>query len=203
MEQTLENGIADNLLHNIFNDLSVGLELYDKDGLMIDVNYSRLRSMGIKDKKDILGYNLFNYTSFSDEIKEQVRKGETVRFMAKYNFDDVRHLFPTNLSGIKFFEITVSFVHNEKSEIMNYMVISQDVTERVLWQNKYDNGSVVILGGLSLVNSLHAYTFASLKRKKLISTTPLNDALNALILALNASAAAFVLLFTKKFRILS
>ena len=65
MEQTLVNGIADNLLHNIFNDLSVGLELYDKDGLMIDVNYSRLRSMGIKDKKDILGYNLFNYTSFS------------------------------------------------------------------------------------------------------------------------------------------
>ena len=74
MEQTLENGIADNLLHNIFNDLSVGLELYDKDGLMIDVNYSRLRSMGIKDKKDILGYNLFNYTSFSDEIKEQVKQ---------------------------------------------------------------------------------------------------------------------------------
>ena len=70
-------------------------------------------------------------------------------------------------------------------------------------ERKQTNGSVVILGGLSLVNSLHAYTFASLKRKKLISTTPLNDALNALILALNASAAAFVLLFTKKFRILS
>ena len=139
MEQTLENGIADNLLHNIFNDLSVGLELYDKDGLMIDVNYSRLRSMGIKDKKDILGYNLFNYTSFSDEIKEQVRKGETVRFMAKYDFDDLCRLFPTNLSGIKFFEITVSFVHNDKSEITNYMVITQDITERVLWQNKYDN----------------------------------------------------------------
>ena len=70
-------------------------------------------------------------------------------------------------------------------------------------ERKQTNGSVVILGGLSLVNSLHAYTFASLKRKKLISTTPLNDALNALILALNASAAAFVLLFTKKFKILS
>lgn len=130
---------TDNLLHNIFNDLSVGLELYDKDGLMIDVNYSRLRSMGIKDKKDILGYNLFNYTSFSDEIKEQIRKGETVRFMAKYDFDDLCRLFPTNLSGIKFFEITVSFVHNDKSEITNYMVITQDITERVLWQNKYDN----------------------------------------------------------------
>lgn len=139
MEQTLVNGIADNFLHNIFNDLSVGLELYDKDGLMIDVNYSRLRSMGIKDKKDILGYNLFNYISFSDEIKEQIRKGETVRFVAKYDFETLRRLFPTHLSGIKFFEITVSFVHNDKSEITNYMVITQDVTERVLWQNKYDN----------------------------------------------------------------
>lgn len=139
MEQTLVNGIADNLLHNIFNDLSVGLELYDKDGLMIDVNYSRLRSMGIKDKKDILGHNLFNYTSFSDEIKEQIRKGETVRFVAKYDFDALRRLFPTYLSGTKYFEITVSFVHNEKSEVTNYMVITQDVTERVLWQNKYDN----------------------------------------------------------------
>lgn len=139
MEQTLVNGIADNLLHNIFNDLSVGLELYDKDGLMIDVNYSRLRSMGIKDKKDILGHNLFNYTSFSDEIKEQIRKGETVRFVAKYDFDALRRLFLTYLSGTKYFEITVSFVHNEKSEVTNYMVITQDVTERVLWQNKYDN----------------------------------------------------------------
>ena len=64
-------------------------------------------------------------------------------------------------------------------------------------------GSVVILGGLIFVTSIYAYTFASLKRKNLISTTPLNDALNALILSLNASAAAFVLLFTKKFKILS
>ena len=139
MEQTLVNGIADNFLHNIFNDLSVGLELYDKDGLMIDVNYLRLRSMGIKDKKDILGHNLFNYTCFSEEIKEQVRKGETVRFVAKYDFDALHRLFPTYLSGTRFFEITVSFVHNEKSEITNYLVITQDVTERVLWQNKYDN----------------------------------------------------------------
>ena len=59
--------------------------------------------------------------------------------MAKYDFETLRRLFPTHLSGIKFFEITVSFVHNDKSEITNYMVITQDVTERVLWQNKYDN----------------------------------------------------------------
>ena len=101
-------------------------------------------------------------------------------------FEDIKHVYYYSLELGKIFST-------------NY---DKDVARAklALWYNK---GSVVILGGLSLVNSLHAYTFASLKRKKLISTTPLNDALNALILALNASAAAFVLLFTKKFRILS
>lgn len=69
--------------------------------------------------------------------------------------------------------------------------------------NQMLNGSVRKFGGLTLVNLSYAYTFANLKRKNFISTTPLNDALKALILALKASAAAFVLLLTKKFRILS
>jgi len=88
-------------------------------------------------------------------------------------------------------------------QIIKRLWNEEDILKTGTKDKAKDMGSVVILGGLSLVNSLHAYTFASLKRKKLISTTPLNDALNALILALNASAAAFVLLFTKKFKILS
>ena len=98
------------------------------------------------------------------------------------------------------------WLDNDK-ELDNYIfIMTRNIVLNIFKHQQVEQeyqGSVVILGGLSLVNSLHAYTFASLKRKKLISTTPLNDALNALILALNASAAAFVLLFTKKFRILS
>lgn len=91
----------------------------------------------------------------------------------------------------------------EQKQLASELARKGVTKEQAMRVKQLYEGSVVILGGLSLVNSLHAYTFASLKRKKLISTTPLNDALNALILALNASAAAFVLLFTKKFRILS
>ena len=105
------------------------------------------------------------------------------------------------IDGLGTFHITLSSEGAEKEKDCTVRNIRR-VNVRFV-ADKALQGSVVILGGLSLVNSLHAYTFASLKRKKLISTTPLNDALNALILALNASAAAFVLLFTKKFRILS
>ena len=107
---------------------------------------------------------------------------------------------PVMIQGVMFLFVMAlllfGFTKAFGGNIMRLLVSSESIYEGTM-------GSVVILGGLSLVNSLHAYTFASLKRKKLISTTPLNDALNALILALNASAAAFVLLFTKKFKILS
>lgn len=33
--------------------------------------------MGGKEKKDLLGRNLFNHTAFPDEIKQQSKKGES------------------------------------------------------------------------------------------------------------------------------
>ena len=32
---------------------------------------------GRQRKKDLLGRNLFNHTAFSDEIKQQIKKGES------------------------------------------------------------------------------------------------------------------------------
>ncbi len=57
--------------------------------------------------------------------------------------------------------------------------------------------SVIILGGLIFANSPLCIDLCNPYRKNLLSTTPRNEALNALIFALKASAAAFVLLFTK------
>ena len=44
---------------------------------MIDINHSRLKLMGGKEKKDFIGRNLFNHTAFLDEIKQQSKKGES------------------------------------------------------------------------------------------------------------------------------
>ena len=53
--------------------------------------------------------------------------------------------------------------------------------------------------GLCASISFYAYNLASLYKKNALSLTPLNCALNALILALNDSAAALVALLSKKF----
>ncbi|WP_294544830.1 response regulator [uncultured Bacteroides sp.] len=135
----LISGATDSLLYNIFEHLSVGLELYDKSGRMVEVNHTELQSMGIKDREDLLGRSLFNIPSLSDEDKRQIMNGETIHLTAEYDFDRLRSCFPTYLSGTKHFEITVSSVFSETGKITNYLVITQDVTERILWQRKYES----------------------------------------------------------------
>lgn len=135
----LLSGAADNLLYNIFENLSVGLELYDKSGFMVEVNHTELQSMGIKNREVLLGRSLFDIPSLSDKDKQQIMNGETLHLMAEYDFDRLRSCFPTYLSGIKHFEITVSSVFSETGKITNYLVITHDVTERILWQRKYEN----------------------------------------------------------------
>ena len=135
----LVSGATDSLLYNIFEHLSVGLELYDKSGRMVEVNHTELQSMGIKNREDLLGRSLFNIPSLSDEDKRQIMNGETIHLMAEYDFDRLRSCFPTYLSGTKHFEITVSSVFSETGKITNYLVITQDVTERILWQRKYES----------------------------------------------------------------
>ncbi|MBD3587952.1 response regulator [Bacteroides sp. GM023] len=135
----LLSGAADNLLYNIFENLSVGLELYDKSGLMIEVNHTELQSMGIKNREELLGRSLFDIPSLSDKDKQQIMNGETIHLLAEYDFDKLHRCFPTYLSGTKHFEITVSSVFSEEGKIINYLVITQDITERILWQRKYEN----------------------------------------------------------------
>lgn len=136
---TSANGRNEGFLYPIFENLSAGLELYDHNGRLTEINPAELESMGVQDKNDILGHYLFDNPGITEEIKTQIEKGETVRYIAEYDFDSARFPFPTHLSGIKYFEVTVSFVHNDAKEITNYLVMTREVTERVLWQQKYEN----------------------------------------------------------------
>lgn len=135
----LISGTADNLLYNIFENLSVGLQLYDKGGFMVEVNHAELKSMGINNREVLLGRSLFDIPSLSDKQKQQIMNGETIHFMSEYDFDKLRSCFPTYLFGIKYFEVTISSVFNETGQHTNYLVVTQEVTERVLWQRKYEN----------------------------------------------------------------
>lgn len=131
-----ENGETYYLLQNVFENLSVGLELYDRDGLMTEINRTEMESMGIRDKKEVLGLCLFDNPNVSDDIKDRIRAGGRVQYVIEYNFDEALAFFPTYLSGINFFEVTAFPLHNEKGSIIKYLVVTQDITEKVKAEQK-------------------------------------------------------------------
>ena len=47
---------------NIYKNLPAGVELYDKDGYLVDINDKELEIFGLSDKNEALGVNPVSYT---------------------------------------------------------------------------------------------------------------------------------------------
>lgn len=50
---------SEKLFHDIFTNIPVGLELYNKEGMLLDCNNRNLEIFGVGDKNRIVGLNLF------------------------------------------------------------------------------------------------------------------------------------------------
>lgn len=131
-KQTSSPSQTHRLQQTIYENLPVGMELYDCEGRLIEINSVGLKMMGVKDKQDMLGINIFENPNVPDEMKSRLRAGENIRFTVKYDFELAKFYYPTTLSGIRYFEITVSVVRDdENKEIDKFLFIAQDVTETV------------------------------------------------------------------------
>ena len=73
------------LQQTIYENLPVGMELYDGDGYLIEINSVGLKMMGVKDKQDMLGINIFENPNIPVEMKRRLRAGENIRFTVKYD----------------------------------------------------------------------------------------------------------------------
>ena len=49
---------SERLLRNIYQNIPVGIELYDKDGYLVDLNDRNLEMFGVAKKEDVLGINM-------------------------------------------------------------------------------------------------------------------------------------------------
>ena len=107
-KQTSSPSQTHRLQQTIYENLPVGMELYDCEGRLIEINSVGLKMMGVKDKQDLLGINIFENPNVPDEMKSRLRAGENIRFTVKYDFELAKFYYPTTLSGIRYFESTLS-----------------------------------------------------------------------------------------------
>ena len=133
--QALQN--SERILHNIYKNLPVGIELYDKEGRLIDLNKKELEMFHIRSKEDILGINLFNNPVLPEEIKQKLRDYENVDFTFRYDFSKIDGYYsPEKSTGFLDLVTKATTLYAHNHELINYLLINVDKTEDTIAYNK-------------------------------------------------------------------
>ena len=133
--QALQN--SERILHNIYKILPVGIELYDKDGQMVDLNKKDMEMFRISNKEDILGVNIFENPILPEEIKQKIKDNENADFTFRYDFSKINKYYQPN-STTGFIDLTtkVTTLYDHNHEPINYLLINVDKTEDTIAYNK-------------------------------------------------------------------
>lgn len=133
--QALQN--SERILHNIYKNLPVGIELYDKDGQMVDLNKKDMEMFRISNKEDILGVNIFENPILPEEIKQKIKDNENADFTFRYDFSKINKYYQPN-STTGFIDLTTkaTTLYDHNHEPINYLLINVDKTEDTIAYNK-------------------------------------------------------------------
>ena len=128
---------SERLLSNIFKYLPIGIELYDMDGVLVDLNDKELEMFHIEKKEDVLGINLFENPIFPKEMKERLKKNEDADFTFRYDFSKVGSYYQnTQKQGTIDLVTKVTTLYDSEHQPINYLLINADKTETTVAYNK-------------------------------------------------------------------
>ena len=129
---------SERLLSNIFKYLPIGIELYDMDGVLVDLNDKELEMFHIEKKEDVLGINIFDNPIFPKEMKERLKKNEDADFTFRYDFSKVGSYYQnTQKQGTIDLMTKVTTLYNSEHQPINYLLINADKTETTVAYNKF------------------------------------------------------------------
>lgn len=125
------------LLHNIYKYLPVGIELYNREGILIDMNDKEQEMFHLKQKEDLLGINIFENPIFSEEMKSKLRKHENADFTFRYDFSKIGNYYKTQKkTGTIDLVTKVTSLYDDNHNLTNYLLINADKTETTVAYNK-------------------------------------------------------------------
>jgi PAS domain S-box-containing protein len=123
--------IAENeaMLRTIFDNSPIGLEIYDKDAILMNCNPKVCELFGVEASTQIGVFNLKKDLNFQDEgVWEKLDRGEEVRLEIRFDFG--RAPFSSTRKGIAYHEMIISPIPVEKSTSIGYIVQILDISER-------------------------------------------------------------------------
>ena len=127
---------------SIYEESPIGVELYDREGTLLDINRNCLEIFGISDASVVRGFKLFEDPNLSEEHKAQLRRGESVRYEIPFDFEKVSalKLYKTTKSGTIYLDLLITpFGDATKESIIGYLLHVREITERKQAEKKGAN----------------------------------------------------------------
>ncbi|MEJ2251197.1 MAG: PAS domain S-box protein [Candidatus Lokiarchaeota archaeon] len=128
-----QNDTVESVFKTIYKKSPIGMGLFSSNGKLIDLNKVCIKLFGLLDKKEIKGFELFNYQNVPDQYLNKLKKGEIVKFERLIDFDLVKEkkLYKTNNSGKIWIDILFTPLFLGKKEALNYYLAQiQNISER-------------------------------------------------------------------------
>lgn len=122
---------SEKLFKNIFDNIPVGIEIYDKNALLIDINNIDMETFGVVKKEDVLGVNLFDNPNIPAYLKEQIEKEDLVDFRICYSFDKATEYYDTSRRQNIELYAKASKLYDNSGNLNGYMMICIDNTEKI------------------------------------------------------------------------
>ena len=140
-----------------FNNLPVGVELYDAEGLLVDLNEADARMFGTT-REDLLGIDLFANPAIPPHILTNVKHGQPFSFPLVYDFSAIQntsYYSSAFVDQIKYLQIKGIGLDDPEFGRVGYLVIISDNTDVQLKAEQTKNNlailKAVLLSGRSIV----------------------------------------------------
>ena len=127
---------SEKLFQNIFANIPAGVEIYDKDGYLIDLNNKDLEIFGVVNKSDVIGVNFFDNPNVPQGIRDRVRNEDLVDFRLNYSFEQAGGYYETSRCNVIELYAKVSKLYDNEGNFNGYILINIDNTEQIDAMNR-------------------------------------------------------------------
>lgn len=131
------SGLNDKKLENIrlielFTQSPISIEIYNKEGILLDVNQACVDLFGLVNSDDIKGFNLFTNPHLTPEGLFAIKSGNPIRYELEYDFDLIneKNIYRTLHRGKRYLECFINPTFDLSNFISGYIVYITDITER-------------------------------------------------------------------------
>ena len=153
----IELAESEHMFRTVFNESPIGLELYNQDARLIELNKACLDLFGVEDVSQVKGFNLLEDPNIPEEKKILLLKGKQVSYDSTFDFEKVRelNLYKTSRVGKLLIHSQITPLGwNGRKATGGYLAQINDVTEI----RRFEEEQEATLNVLRILNSTNKKT---------------------------------------------